>query len=186
MYDFNLTIAAIKNLKQVGSIVPSSSFLVKKIIKDIDFDKRLNILELGAGNGVITKEILGRMSPDSMLYSYENNATLIDMLEHIHDERLIVKGESVANLKMLDDDYFDVVVSSLPLANLDNEFKNAIYTDIKSKIKDSGIFIQYQYLLLDYKKIEKSFSNCRLDFCLLNFPPAFIYKIDMLKYQQAI
>jgi phosphatidylethanolamine/phosphatidyl-N-methylethanolamine N-methyltransferase len=65
----NLTMEAVKNMKQVGSIVPSSSFLTKKIIKGIDFNKNLNVLELGAGTGVFTKEILNRMSDGSLLYS---------------------------------------------------------------------------------------------------------------------
>lgn len=181
MNDLNLTIAAIKNLRQVGSIVPSSQFLVRKIIKGIDFSKQTKILELGAGNGVITKGILNQMSDNSVLYSYENNARLIALLEGIDDARLIVKGESVSNLSALQDDYFDVVISSLPLANLKNEFKNSIYRNVRSKLKRSGTFIQYQYLLSDYKKIERYFRNCHLGFCLFNIPPAFIYKIEMIK-----
>lgn len=180
MNNLILTIAALKNLKQVGSIVPSSHFLVQKIIKNIDFGKQLNILELGAGDGVITKKLLMHMSNDSLLYSYENNDSLINLLNEIDDERLLVKGESVSNLEALEDDFFDVVVSSLPLANLSNEFKYNIYNDIRSKLKESGTFIQYQYLLSDYKKIERYFKNCHLDFCLFNLPPAFIYKINML------
>lgn len=179
MNDLSLTIAAIKNIKQVGSIVPSSQFLVRQIIKRIDFSKRTNILELGAGNGVITKEILSHMSDNSILYSYENNPRLITLLEEIDDARLIVKGESVSNLIRLQNNYFDVVISSLPLANLKNEFKNNIYKDVISKLKKPGTFIQYQYLLSDYKKIERYFHNCHLSFCLFNIPPAFIYKIEV-------
>jgi phospholipid N-methyltransferase len=174
-----LTLAAIKNLKQVGSMVPSSSFLVKKIIKDIDFDRRMNILELGAGTGVITKEVLNRMSDNSELFSYENNDTFINLLQNIHDERLTVKGENVSALSTLEDSYFDVVISSLPLANMAGEFKKKIYKDIKDKLKRTGIYIQYQYLALDYRKIRNSFGKCKLEFCFLNVPPAFIYKAKM-------
>jgi phospholipid N-methyltransferase len=177
----NLTMEAVKNMKQVGSIVSSSSFLTKKIIKGIDFNKNINVLELGAGTGVFTKEILNRMSGNSVLYSYENNATFIDSLKDINDERLVIKGECVSKLDRLQDSYFDVVISSLPLANLTKEFKKKIYTDIRSKLRKSGTFIQYQYSLSDYKHIEKLFRNCQVEFCLFNLPPAFIYKVKMLK-----
>lgn len=179
MNNLNLTLAAMKNIKQVGSIVPSSHFLVRKMMKRIDFNRDINILELGAGDGVITKGLLDRMSDKSVLYSYENNEKLINLLEDIQDTRLVVKGESVSNLDALPDDYFDVVISSLPLANLDNIFKYSIYKDIRAKLKENGAFIQYQYLLFDYKKIERFFHNCHLGFCLLNIPPAFIYNVEM-------
>lgn len=172
-------IAAVKSFKNVGSMVPSSSFLVNKMIKNIDFDHKIVILELGAGTGVITREVLSRMSGNSVLYSYENNKTFIDLLKDIHDERLIIKAENVSKLHMLKDDYFDVVISSLPLANMAKGFKNNIYSNIKAKLKNRGIYLQYQYLLFDYKRIGKSFGNCKLEFCLLNMPPAFIYKTKM-------
>ncbi|MGH2643717.1 MAG: class I SAM-dependent methyltransferase [Chitinophagaceae bacterium] len=186
MNNLNLTLAAIRNLKQVGSLVPSSHFLVRRIIREIDFSGQVKILELGAGNGVITKGLLNQMSDNSILYSYENNASLITLLEGIEDNRLIVKGESVSNLNALEDNYFDVVISSLPLANLNNRFKYNIYKDVRSKLKESGTFIQYQYLLSDYKRIERYFRNCHLGFCLLNIPPAFIYKIDMTRNEHSL
>ncbi|MGH7238683.1 MAG: class I SAM-dependent methyltransferase, partial [Candidatus Saccharimonadales bacterium] len=122
-----LTIAAIKNIRQTGSIVPSSAFLVKKMIRNIDFNRKMNILELGAGTGVITREVLNRMSDHSVLYSYENNVTLINTLESINDSRLILKAENVSGLHMLQNNYFDVVISSLPLANMAKGFKHKIY-----------------------------------------------------------
>jgi phospholipid N-methyltransferase len=179
MNNVKYAIAAVKSFKNVGSMVPSSSFLVKKIIKDIDFDHEIAILELGAGTGVITREVLSRMSDNSVLYSYENNSTFIDSLKNIHDDRLIIKAENVSNLNLLKDDYFDVVISSLPLANMAKGFKNKIYKDIKAKLKDTGVYLQYQYLLFDYNRIGKSFGNCKLEFCLLNMPPAFIYRTKM-------
>src|ERR1043165_6617471 len=123
----NLTLEAVRNMKQVGSIVSSSIFLTKQIIKGIDFKKNIKILELGAGDGVFTKEILNRMSEDSVLYSYENNENLVNLLKDINDDRLVIKGECVSELDKLEDSFFDVVISSLPLSNLTKEFKKKIY-----------------------------------------------------------
>jgi len=177
----NLTIEAVKNIKQVGSIVSSSRFLVKKILKGIEFNRNLKVLELGAGDGVITKEILARMSKHSELWLYENNETFIKALEYINDKRLIIKGESVTSLSLLEDNYFDVVISSLPLANFKKPLKYRMYKDIHQKLKTKGTFLQYQYSLADYRDIKNHFRNCALDFCLFNLPPAFIYKVELEK-----
>ncbi|MEK6478306.1 methyltransferase domain-containing protein [Catalinimonas sp. 4WD22] len=181
MKKFDLTLEAIKNIKQIGSIASSSRFLTRKIIKEIDFSQKIRVLELGAGNGVFTKEILKRMSANSELYTYENHDGFIPLLRKIKDKRLFLKAQCVSSIEQLPDDYFDIVVSSLPLANLSDSFKENIYRAIQSKLNDSGIFIQYQYLLNDYRDIEKTFSICKLGFCLFNLPPAFIYKAKMLE-----
>jgi phospholipid N-methyltransferase len=175
----NLTFEAVKNLKQVGSLVPSSRMLAKRIFKGIDFNRKIHILELGAGNGVITRKLLKHMSEDSTLHTFENHRKFIQSLEYIDDKRLLIKGECVSGLNKLQDNYFEVVISSLPLANMDDDFKTKIFSLIQSKMTTTGIFVQYQYSLLDYRKIEKHFRNCKLDFCLLNFPPAFIYKVGV-------
>lgn len=44
----------IRSPKQVGSIVPSSKALIKKMIKPIDWTQVNTVVELGAGTGVIT------------------------------------------------------------------------------------------------------------------------------------
>ena len=45
-----------KKENRIGAIAPSSKFLAKKMMKEIDFSKDLNIIELGPGNGVFTEK----------------------------------------------------------------------------------------------------------------------------------
>ena len=40
------------------------------MIENIDFEKSVNLVEIGAGTGAITSEILNRMRPDSRLFGY--------------------------------------------------------------------------------------------------------------------
>lgn len=171
------TIEAIKNFRQIGGVVASSRILCRKLMNGIDFNKDLNILELGAGNGNITNEILKRMSPGSTLHSYEIHPPFAKALQKIKDNRLVIKDECVSNIVNYEQESFDIVISSLPLAILSKKFKSRIYDDIKSRLKSPGMFIQYQYSLFDYKDLEKNFRQCKIEFCLFNIPPAFIYKI---------
>ena len=48
----------LKNLKTIGSVARSSKYLCKGMIKHVDFKTANVIVELGAGDGVITKHIL--------------------------------------------------------------------------------------------------------------------------------
>ena len=43
--------------KMVGSMTPSSRFLMDKMLKNIDFKKSKLIVELGPGTGVFTEKI---------------------------------------------------------------------------------------------------------------------------------
>lgn len=44
--------------RTVGAIFPSSKYLAAKMVKDIDFSTSSYIVELGAGTGVFTDQLL--------------------------------------------------------------------------------------------------------------------------------
>ena len=69
----------------------------------------------------------------------------------------------------------DVVISSLPLANFPFALKRDILQQCYDALKPSGLFIQFQYSLIDYKLLKKKFSSVERKFTPLNIPPAFIY-----------
>ena len=47
----------------LGSIIPSSRFLVNQVLEPIDWERARVIVEYGPGVGTITAEILRRMHP---------------------------------------------------------------------------------------------------------------------------
>jgi phospholipid N-methyltransferase len=72
----------IKERKTVGAVLPSSKFLAAKMLKGVDFSKNLNIVELGPGTGIFTKEILKKMTDNSNLISIELNKSFYNQLSH--------------------------------------------------------------------------------------------------------
>jgi len=86
---------AVADIKQTGSFIPNSDFLDIKMVDKINFDKKLNILELGAGEGIFTRHILEKMTPDSQLTSYEINPYLFDEISKIEDRRFNPEVECV-------------------------------------------------------------------------------------------
>ena len=90
---------AIKSIKTSGAFIPSSRFLVKKILMDIDFSTSEVIVEYGPGNGTITKEILKKLKPSAILICFEINETFLLDLRKIENKQLIVLNASAENVK---------------------------------------------------------------------------------------
>lgn len=61
----------IRTWRMRGTLMPSSRFLVKRMLSKINFDHDRDILQLGYGNGVFTKELLLRMNHTSTLTIFE-------------------------------------------------------------------------------------------------------------------
>src|SRR5437763_12671484 len=66
---------------QIASIVPSSKGLVERVASKMDFSQRRVIAEYGPGEGVHSREIARRMSPDSHLLLFELDAALARAME---------------------------------------------------------------------------------------------------------
>src|SRR5262249_43345723 len=51
--------------KMLGSLVPSSRFLIDRLLNKIDWKRARTLVEYGPGVGTITSHILQRMSPEA-------------------------------------------------------------------------------------------------------------------------
>ncbi len=170
----------IKNWRQIGSITPSSSFLAKKMIKDLDLKNADLIIELGSGTGSITRHILREMGENTSLMAFELDKTLCDFIENdLKDRRIKIINDSVLNIdKYLNNRKVDYIISGIPLACLNDNDKSYLLKSIKNSLKDGGKYVQFQYSLESYKQIKGLFDNVKIDFTFFDIPPAFIYKCD--------
>jgi phospholipid N-methyltransferase len=171
---------AIKTLKTSGTVMPSSSFLAKKMLQNIYFASADIIVELGPGNGAITKFILRKLHPTATLICFEINDNFHKTLTKIKHSQLIVLKVSAENLKeelhKLGVSEVNYIISSLPLTIIPEKITDVILTQSYQVLKPNGTFTQYQYSLSNLKKLKLFFRNSiSLKFEFLNFPPAFIY-----------
>lgn len=166
--------------KVVGAIAPSSRYLKKKMLENIDFSKTKVIIELGPGTGVFTHEIISKMPSDATLLVFEVNEAFYKRLKNnINDQRVHLIHDSAEKideyLKKHNLDKADVVVSSLPLAVFTTELReNILHASINALIP-SGKYIQFQYSLQARTLLKKVFKNVKISFTAFNFPPAFVY-----------
>ena len=66
--------------RMLGSIIPSSRFLIRQLLQPVDWSAARVIVEYGPGVGSITAEILERMRPDAMLIAIETNSDFVKFL----------------------------------------------------------------------------------------------------------
>ena len=167
---------AVKNFRSTGAIASSSPALVKRLVAPLPTGRPLTIVELGPGDGCVTKSILARVHAGSRLTAFEINPAFVSQLGSIRDERLRVLAQGAENLT----EHFapgsvDYVVSSLPLSMIPKEIKEDILRQSQSVLRPDGQFLQYQYALQDYSLLKTYFGFVRVSFTLANLPPAFVY-----------
>jgi len=164
----------------LGSIVPSSRFLVKDLMNQIDWNRARIVVEFGPGVGTITRELLKRMRPDATLVVIELNEEFVQYLANsIHDPRLRVVHGSAAQVRRILAEHrlppADYIISSLPYSLLPEGARREIVVESREALKAQGSLLVFQYTrsLLPYLK--SSFSSVKLDFQPLNILPALIF-----------
>jgi len=139
-----------------------------------------NIVELGPGSGVFTKEILKRASPDTRLFCFEvNNEFCSHLRKNISDKRMKIINagaeDIMANLSRYNLGEVDCIVSGLPFRNFPVQMKEEILEGVKGSLKEDGRFILFQYTNGLVEMLESYFSDVYRTFVPLNMPPAFVY-----------
>jgi len=176
----NFFIQGIKHFKEVGTISRSSVFVGKTMTKDkhIDWSQARCIVELGAGDGPITKQILKKMRPDAKLLCFEINDEFNKKLEEEFgaDPRIQIINDDAVKLgeyiKAAGFEKADAVISAIPFVIIPED---DIIEAAHKFLKQGSKYVQLHYSTVAKKRYERIFGNVELDFVTLNIPPAFIH-----------
>jgi phospholipid N-methyltransferase len=175
------TNVAFKSIKTVGSVYPSSKFLVRKMIQQVDQNSSGVVIELGTGTGVITKEILLCLAVKAQLHSVELSEDFIAFTrakQWAQDSRLVLYQDSAFNFMKQTKALTikpNVIVSSLPLAILPKVDVMRMLVNCRSVLAENGTFIQYQYSPKSLGLLKRVFRKVIVGFEGRNFPPALVY-----------
>ena len=175
--------AALVKMRQTGAIVPSQRFLTGKMVAPIPESYSGRIIELGAGSGALTLRLAARC-PAAQIVACEINPALARNTRHNLDQagingRVKVISDSAEHLlsemERREMDKVEYVLSGIPLGNLPGERALALIEAISRVIRPGGLYIQFQYSLMDRKRIRSRFKILRTAPVLLNVPPAVVY-----------
>jgi phospholipid N-methyltransferase len=179
-----------------ASLLPSSRFLAAAMLDPVDFREPRTVVELGPGTGVMTQEILHRMTPDSRLFAFEVNPHFIRHLRaHYQDPRLTVLHADACDLadhlRAHDAGALDAVISSLGLTSMPHGIRTRIVQQAEFCLAPGGILTQFQYLtsrrpvpdmpalrikpFREKQFLHSYFPTITTRRVLLNFPPAVVF-----------
>lgn len=167
--------------QQIGAVVPSSRFLARRMMDTLDLGRARTIVELGAGTGAITTELLSRTTPGSKILIIDSNPAAVSILKQRLSGRenlLIIEGDArelKSILKQHNCGTVDAVVSSLPYASLGETITRSILSAAAESLSPEGHFVAFQYTPLLRKTLENYFSIESSSVELRNFPPAVVY-----------
>ncbi|WP_347709840.1 class I SAM-dependent methyltransferase [Halomonas gemina] len=169
-----------KHPRMLGSIIPSSSFLVKRLLKRVDWQRAHVVVEYGPGVGTITKELLHRMPAESTLVVLETNQDFVDFLEQsLPDARLrVIKGSAEtiqAELARLGLPAADYVLAGIPFSTMPAESRESILMRSLEALSPQGSMLIYQFSSRVLPDLRRVFSKVECDFELLNVLPARLY-----------
>lgn len=166
--------------RMLGSIIPSSPFLVRRLIERIDWQNARVLVEYGPGVGTITRELLSRMPPDATLVVLETNQDFVDFLERsLPDPRLkIIKGSAETiqdELTRLGLPAADYVLAGIPFSSMPADTRDTILTSSLAALSPRGAMLIYQFSSRVSSDLNRVFSKVERDFEPFNILPAKLY-----------
>jgi phospholipid N-methyltransferase len=170
--------------KEVGSVIPSSRFMERRIVKTADLASAKLAIELGPGTGGTTKALLRNMAPDAKLLAIEINPDFCKLLSrHIEDPRLIVHHGSATEIpKILAEhtlDAPDVILSGIPFSTMEHTLGTAILRSVRESLTPGGRFVAYQFRDRVHTLGVKVFGRAHVQTEILNVPPMRVYRWDI-------
>jgi phospholipid N-methyltransferase len=164
----------------LGSVIPSSPFLVNDLMREVDWDSARVVVEFGPGVGTITREILQRMRSDSVLMVIELNDDFVEYLgSTIRDPRLRIVHGSAADVRQILAEHnlapADYIISSLPYSIMSESLRQEVVIESRRALNARGSLVLYQYTRAVLPYLKSSFGSVQQGFQLFNILPARIF-----------
>jgi len=170
----------LKHPLQIGSVIPSSRFLERRIVKAAGVASAERIIELGPGTGGVTRAILRAMPPQAKLLSIEINAQFHALVNRIEDQRLIAhlgraheRTEIVATYGL---EAPNVIVSGIPFSTMSQSEGARILAAVASLLAPNGRFVAYQVSKQVATLCQPLLGPGQASLELLNIPPMRIFQ----------
>ncbi|MBA3895599.1 MAG: methyltransferase [Sphingomonadaceae bacterium] len=169
-----------KHPVMVGSIIPSSDILIRKMLAPVDWANTKVFVEYGPGVGTFCRPILDQLPHDATLIAIDTNPDFIDYLnETIPDPRFRAVLGSAADVERIvteaGHDGADYVLSGLPFSTLPPGVGAKIAAATQAVLKAGGAFLVYQFSPKVRTFLAPHFAEIDHGFELWNVPPAQLY-----------
>ena len=172
----------IKNPKALGTVAPSSTYLGKHLVASSQLTQNMNVVEIGAGTGPLTSEIL-KVIPKNQFWAFEPNPVLAGSLREKFDDICVYENKAMELPMIQSRDQLpkaDRILCSLPWSIFDEQVMKESLGGIAEGLHPDGVFLTLVYAHAKYfpassslqKELLKIFRNVSLsDIEWRNVPP---------------
>ncbi|MFQ5697463.1 MAG: class I SAM-dependent methyltransferase [Myxococcota bacterium] len=170
----------LRNPKEVGSVIPSSRFLTRRVLDCGDVARARVVVELGSGTGVLTREILQRMPASGKLVAVEISPRFVAHLRtRFDDSRLSIYEGSAADmeraLQKVGESQAHLVVSGIPFSTMERGLGRRTLQAAKRVLCPGGRFVAYQFRSHVRRMAEPLFGPAETHPEFRNVPPMRVY-----------
>ena len=166
--------------RMVGAIIPSSRFVVDKMLERVDWDRCEVFVEYGPGVGTFCQAVLDRLRRDGALIVIDTNPLYIDYLRRtFRDSRFHAVLGSAEDVEAIvaahGYDGADYVLSGLPFSTLPAGVGPAIADATHRVIRKGGAFLVYQYSARAREFMARNFTRIDDSAEWRNIPPCRLF-----------
>src|SRR5262245_54469801 len=134
--------------QQVGSVIPSSRFLERRLVALSGARHARLLVELGPGTGGTTRALLNALPAEGRLLAVELEPRFAAILREMNEPRLIVhEGSAEHLLETLRAHGLgapDAVISGIPFSTMETPLGRRIAKSIHEALDPGGRFVAYQ------------------------------------------
>ncbi|MBH1999610.1 MAG: methyltransferase domain-containing protein [Sphingomonadaceae bacterium] len=171
----------IRHPGMIGSIIPTSSVVVNRMLDQVDWHNTRLFVEYGPGVGTFTQAILDRLHPDATLLAIDLNLDFVAYLEaQIDDPRLRVVHGSAADVRRFVREaghaQADYILSGIPFSTLPDGVGAAICAETRAALRPGGAFLVYQYSRYVRRLLDPVFAPVEEELEWRNIPPCRMFR----------
>ena len=170
----------IKHPRMLGSLIPSSRYLVKRLLDQVDWSRANTIVEYGPGVGTFTGEILRRLPAGGNVVAIDTNRDFARYLTRtFRDDRLhVVEGSAADAQETLRERGLgraDYVISGIPYSTMDPAVRERILQTTHDVLQPDGSFLVYQFTRAVLPYLRQVFPQVQVEFEPRNIMPARLF-----------
>ena len=170
----------VQSRRFVGAAAPSGPILGKAMASKVPkLDEGEVVVELGAGTGAITRQLLKSGLEGHQLVSVERSNAMSEHLRKTFPELTVLEGDACELRGLLKQhlglgvDAVASIVSGLPLRSLPGPVVDAIVSEVYQTLSPGGRFIQFTYDIRPRANpVLSAFRRKETRVIWANFPPA--------------
>ncbi len=161
-----------KNIFTTGAVTKTPKRVLKKIVGEIPSGNLKVVVELGAGKGEITRNIIANINSDCRYIAFEINQEFADSLKRDFPAIEVIT-EDALNFDAHLSQTADLLICSMPLSFFEKKVRRQLLEKIKANVADKGKVIILFHAFWIIPELKGAFPKYKLTMSL-HIPPYYI------------